>query len=1086
MNDGEVCDRGAHAPLHSRRSRGHRARRDVTRRSGASHAAAPRPRRQETAQQMTERPAQRTPNRQLAALIAEAGFSNAGLARRVDQLGLEHGLDLRYDKTSVTRWLRGQQPRGTTPALIAEVFTRRLGRRLSAQDLGPRRLRARLRGPGVRRHPRGGRRHRQRAVAQGLRQPRRAAQDRLHPGRARRAQPGLADRPGRRPASPTRRPSLRGARAGPPASPRRHGRRPAGPPRARQRGPDRARPRPAGHRRGHRRAPLGRRALPHPRPRLRRRPRPPGPRPLPGARGRADAARHVRRGDRPAAVRAPPPTSPGSRAGPRTTSPRTGSPSATSSRRCGSRRRPGTGRTAAYVLVTMSRQAVYLGHGREAVQLARVAQQGVGSGAPPVVQALLHAVRGARARRARRGPGLHAPRSSGPNGRWRRPGPATRCPHWARFFDEAQLADEFGHCHRDLQQYRAAAQHAERSLQLRAPGYARSRLFCRVVLASARLGPRRARPGVRAGRGGGAAGGGDAVGAGRRSTYGTSSGAWSRTGTRPAGPRRTATGRARSADAVPASPGRLGRRGTADTAWRGSLTRPPLPPPSCRPQRLRHVHRAARPGPSGSRRGPAPGVQGALDRAGVPVVAAHVQARQQPYRAAQVVRRAASRGPPPGRGGRPAVPSVGRRAVEAGEVRAYGRVQVRPGGCRAPSRRSGRGRRGRGSGRPALITAVCATGPPRSASRSSDASVGGGSSARVVEHRHRVEGGYAQAGQQFGGGAGAGRQQDGAAAEFAVVVGGHDGRGRRTVTRTPVRTVPGGSAAREQLRQRRPRRPPADTAGRARSARSARSAHRLDVVSSGSQSSAASSGRRKPSIVRAGRPRAASACGGGALGAGQQACDGVAGEPGERGAEPGLVERAADAGGRARTRGPRGRRGALARARAAVSAPRRAPRAPGAPARCRRRRCAAARPGRRDAGPARRGPGSAAARDTRWTAAGRPGRAGSRRPSRWPSGRRRRARPPGPRSSAPRWSADVPPRAGDPGPHDDDVRLVRGARARAPPRGCAAGRGRHAPNRLRDTRVRRSRLSEGGRRTADGSRAWQGTVGTRSHSGRTR
>src|SRR5690348_376751 len=95
-----------------------------------------RPGRQETAPQMTERPAQRTPNRQLAALIAEAGFSNAGLARRVDQLGLEHGLDLRYDKTSVTRWLRGQQPRGTTPALIAEVFTRRLGRRLSAQDLG--------------------------------------------------------------------------------------------------------------------------------------------------------------------------------------------------------------------------------------------------------------------------------------------------------------------------------------------------------------------------------------------------------------------------------------------------------------------------------------------------------------------------------------------------------------------------------------------------------------------------------------------------------------------------------------------------------------------------------------------------------------------------------------------------------------------------------------------------------------------------------------------------------------------------------------------------------------------------------------
>ena len=92
-------------------------------------AAAPPVRQDRTARQIR-------PNAKLAALIAEAGFSNAGLARRVDQLGLEHGLDLRYDKTSVTRWLRGQQPRGTTPALIAEVFTRRLGRRLSAQDLG--------------------------------------------------------------------------------------------------------------------------------------------------------------------------------------------------------------------------------------------------------------------------------------------------------------------------------------------------------------------------------------------------------------------------------------------------------------------------------------------------------------------------------------------------------------------------------------------------------------------------------------------------------------------------------------------------------------------------------------------------------------------------------------------------------------------------------------------------------------------------------------------------------------------------------------------------------------------------------------
>ncbi|MER0246680.1 regulator, partial [Streptomyces sp. HSW2009] len=140
-----------------------------------------------------------------------------------------------------------------------------------------------------------------------------------------------------------------------------------------------------------------------------------------------------------------------------------------------------------YVLVTMSRQAVYLGHGREAVQLARVAQQGVGSGAPPVVQALLHAAearghgvlseaRACTASLARAERALETAR------------PGDDVPHWARFFDESQLADDFGHCYRDLQQYRAAAQHAERSLQLRGTGFARSRVFCRVVLATARLG----------------------------------------------------------------------------------------------------------------------------------------------------------------------------------------------------------------------------------------------------------------------------------------------------------------------------------------------------------------------------------------------------------------------------------------------------------------------------------------------------------------------------------------------------------------------------------------------------------------------
>jgi hypothetical protein len=66
--------------------------------------------------------------------------------------------------------------------------------------------------------------------------------------------------------------------------------------------------------------------------------------------------------------------------------------------------------------------------------------------------------------------------------------PGDEVPSWARYFDDAQLADEFAHCYRDLQQWRPAAQHAEKSLRLRAPAYARSRILCRLVLATARLG----------------------------------------------------------------------------------------------------------------------------------------------------------------------------------------------------------------------------------------------------------------------------------------------------------------------------------------------------------------------------------------------------------------------------------------------------------------------------------------------------------------------------------------------------------------------------------------------------------------------
>ncbi len=422
---------------------------------------------------MTERPPQRTPNRQLAALIAEAGFSNAGLARRVDQLGLEHGLDLRYDKTSVTRWLRGQQPRGTTPALIAEVFTRRLGRRLTAQDLGLDACAPVYAGlefaatpeeavdivSGLWRKDSGS--HTElRKIAftpAGLVVP---SRDWLI-GRA-------DERVGRGEAQATRVPPQ-----GRPGVPRQRQQTERGPGQ-KVTGGDIAALRSVGelfraldhaYGGGHARQALVRYLEHEAEPMLRGTYSETAGRRLFAA--AADLTRLAGWTSYDIAAHG--------------LAQRYFVQALRLSQAAGDRA------YGSYVLVTMSRQAVYLGHGREAVQLARVAQQGIGSSAPPIVQALLHSVearghgvlgdvRACTASLVRAERALDGAR------------PGDEVPYWARFFDEAQLADEFGHCHRDLQQFRASAQNAERSLQLRAPGFARSRLFCRVVLATARLG----------------------------------------------------------------------------------------------------------------------------------------------------------------------------------------------------------------------------------------------------------------------------------------------------------------------------------------------------------------------------------------------------------------------------------------------------------------------------------------------------------------------------------------------------------------------------------------------------------------------
>lgn len=79
----------------------------------------------------------RGPNEKLGTLLALAGISNAGLARRVNDLGAQRGLTLRYDKTSVARWVtKGMVPQGAAPHLIAAAIGSKLGRPVPLHEIG--------------------------------------------------------------------------------------------------------------------------------------------------------------------------------------------------------------------------------------------------------------------------------------------------------------------------------------------------------------------------------------------------------------------------------------------------------------------------------------------------------------------------------------------------------------------------------------------------------------------------------------------------------------------------------------------------------------------------------------------------------------------------------------------------------------------------------------------------------------------------------------------------------------------------------------------------------------------------------------
>ncbi|MFF8954233.1 hypothetical protein [Streptomyces sp. NPDC014894] len=80
--------------------------------------------------------ARQHPNPRLAALLHEAGWGPAKLARAINDLGAAQGLSLTYDRSSVAHWLTGSRPRPPIPELAASALSRGAGRLVTAEETG--------------------------------------------------------------------------------------------------------------------------------------------------------------------------------------------------------------------------------------------------------------------------------------------------------------------------------------------------------------------------------------------------------------------------------------------------------------------------------------------------------------------------------------------------------------------------------------------------------------------------------------------------------------------------------------------------------------------------------------------------------------------------------------------------------------------------------------------------------------------------------------------------------------------------------------------------------------------------------------
>ncbi|MDT3399236.1 tetratricopeptide repeat protein [Streptomyces sp. B1866] len=78
----------------------------------------------------------REPNPALRALLEETGWSPRRLAEEVNRLGTERRTPTTYTRQAVVHWLNGHVPAKETRPLIREALARKLGRTVSYTDLG--------------------------------------------------------------------------------------------------------------------------------------------------------------------------------------------------------------------------------------------------------------------------------------------------------------------------------------------------------------------------------------------------------------------------------------------------------------------------------------------------------------------------------------------------------------------------------------------------------------------------------------------------------------------------------------------------------------------------------------------------------------------------------------------------------------------------------------------------------------------------------------------------------------------------------------------------------------------------------------